>query len=748
MEHVRNACRRGRMARLVALAIVMMLALMVAPAQAAPPLHAPAQGWYLPYRLDGGTLFIGVQAKDTQDRNYYCIESGGPVSFAGGAAQRMADSDAARRLAWLMERYRQQQDAATHAAIGLLAHEHFDVNPQEWQRHRAVILADYPQLAQQADQLWHEAGRHVPTEAQVTSSFTQALRQGEVEVSVRNGDGQAVAGVGYTVTLHGPARFADGASSVSGVSGQVPSRHGWQATGDGSVEVSVSYDAVGVEQIAGTQDFIRPASSAQARGSAVTMEVRNSFTPSLSTVVRDTVNDEGVPVVDQVISGVRGPDDHWVPGLRLQARGWYFAVEHGQLSEAIEPQESEGVRDFLDRLAGQGFTPAAYGRASFTAPGQQISVTATVRPDGGGEYRATNPGGFGTWVWAFEREDLSDEAKRYVLDDVVSPFMEVQETNANRARVAVQSSVTEHTAIVGSELTDTITVTGFPDDHGAFKGDERFGFASDQPLAQVSVWWSGDATDPSRNDAYRPDSVEEPVADEHHRLVGTWQYPAVNGVIRVGGGVPDAHGVPLHIEADAPGWYVFVWKFAGDDRVMPSASAYNDAWERTRVVDVVQPGKPSIVTQVEPGTVNVGEPFRDTAVVTGSCPSGSYVEFTAYRPVGEGVAPGMNDTLLDAARVAVDCTRGEARVDSPEVRADVPGLVYWKASLRSGQGDVLASHDLGVKGEIVVVREERTQPLAQTGSVGTWPLAMACGMTGIGAVARCARPRRRHGRRR
>ena len=64
---------------------------------------------------------------------------------------------------------------------------------------------------------------------------------------------------------------------------------------------------------------------------------------------------------------------------------------------------------------------------------------------------------------------------------------------------------------------------------------------------------------------------------------GTWDVPAKNGTIRVGAGSLDAHGKPINIIAEDHGWYVFVWSFAGDDRVMPAASAYDDQWEQARV---------------------------------------------------------------------------------------------------------------------------------------------------------------------
>ncbi|MCB5647790.1 hypothetical protein LIP46_10640, partial [Bifidobacterium breve] len=72
--------------------------------------------------------------------------------------------------------------------------------------------------------------------------------------------------------------------------------------------------------------------------------------------------------------------------------------------------------------------------------------------------------------------------------------------------------------------------------------------------------------------------------DGHHTLIGSWDVPARNGIVRFGGGQIDAHGDAVTVQAARPGWYVFVWKFKGDARAMPQQSAYGDSWECVRVV--------------------------------------------------------------------------------------------------------------------------------------------------------------------
>ena len=115
---------------------------------------------------------------------------------------------------------------------------------------------------------------------------------------------------------------------------------------------------------------------------------------------------------------------------------------------------------------------------AMTEPGGSTPYLAgeADRADGGG----TGTGSFGTWVWVFRRASQSDEAKQYLVRDWSSTFLEAAESNVNRRKVAVESTVTEHSAHVGSELSDTITVSGFPSDHGSFAGNEEYGFGADR----------------------------------------------------------------------------------------------------------------------------------------------------------------------------------------------------------------------------------------------------------------------------
>lgn len=536
--------------------------------------------------------YVGVAGLDASGNKYYCIEAGKLSDYVIGPTTVLASDENARRMAWILDRYR-DTDAATHAAIGIIVQDHFGRDRDEWARQMAVIQGRYPEIVAKAAQIWDQSAGKTPAGTTVERTDAEALRSGSILVKVVNRAGDAIAGVPFTVTLQGPARFVQGDNTFSGVSTSAGSSIAWEATSAGEVTANTTYEYGRMHVMDSTQDMLAFDSMASVGGSSSTFQVRKDFVPSVSTQVSDKVLDAASPVSDDVTSGVGDEGSHWVPGLKLQARGYYFdGLGKDDLGKVIAPNARESADAFLARLASSGHKPSAYGKASFTGVGQRVRVQAMTKPDGDAAYLTPKTGGFGTWVWVFRRSEQSKRAQEYLTGDWVSPFMEASESNVGRGKVEVMSTVTEHSADIGAELSDTITVSGFPADHGQFMGDETYGFAADQPYATVSVWWSGDPDNPSNDEAYKPSGGEVPTEDDNHRLLATWEIPAMNGTFKIGAGALDAHGAPMHLTADRHGWYVFVWRFEGDDRVSPASSRYDDAWERVRVLPPCEPEKP------------------------------------------------------------------------------------------------------------------------------------------------------------
>lgn len=204
------------------------------------PLTAPADGTYLTYQYAGQRLYIGAIGSSEQG-HVYCIEAGKASELSYSQEIALADTDQARRVAWLAEEYRESRDARIHAGIGVLAHRYFDLDANAWQSHWAVIQGQHPDLARTADELWNQAGQSMPASTQASYAYEEGLRSGTVSVGVKNSSGVMVAGVPYSVTLSGPAEFVGGGQRVQGVSADKTITHAWRATGEGEVSVSTTY---------------------------------------------------------------------------------------------------------------------------------------------------------------------------------------------------------------------------------------------------------------------------------------------------------------------------------------------------------------------------------------------------------------------------------------------------------------------------------------------------------------------------
>ena len=63
--------------------------------------------------------YVGVAGLDASGNKYYCIEAGKLSDYVIGPTTVLASDENARRMAWILDRYR-DTDAATHAAIGII----------------------------------------------------------------------------------------------------------------------------------------------------------------------------------------------------------------------------------------------------------------------------------------------------------------------------------------------------------------------------------------------------------------------------------------------------------------------------------------------------------------------------------------------------------------------------------------------------------------------------------------------------
>lgn len=382
------------------------------------------------------------------------------------------------------------------------------------------------------------------------------------------------------------------------------------------------------------------------------------------------------------------------------------------------------------------FTGTAYRVPGVLPPVEQAGVPSDAVPLGTVELTATGPGvytspavvlpepGFVTWVWEVRLEAQSTEYRDYLADSWADNYGVPLETTSVRHPVSITSELREYNIHLNGRAFDTITVSGFPADHGYFAGDG---------------YWGADL-DEIRHTVYGPFATDAELTDDLDLatapVLTVITTPARNGEHRIG--YTDAD----RIQPSESGYYVVVSAFEGDDRAQPFRSSPADVLERFFVPGPPVPGVDvQVSTQAQPEAF-VGEDFADIAAVTGTnIPTGTYLVFRAYGPFEVQPGPGEEgEPFFVSEPIPVT---GPGEYASGPTSVDRPGLVFWVETLYTGIGEVLTQGWIGAPGETTVVTERPTGPppenpeppvppkLAQTGG-GDWLLP---GLGGLGLLS-------------
>ncbi|QIM16029.1 hypothetical protein G7067_05730 [Leucobacter insecticola] len=349
----------------------------------------------------------------------------------------------------------------------------------------------------------------------------------------------------------------------------------------------------------------------------------------------------------------------------------------------------------------------AYQVAGSLPPIEQTGVPSDAKVLGRVQVTATGPGiytsppvlhpdaGFVTWVWEVKLSSQPAQYRDYIADNWADNFGIPVESTSVRWPGRVTSEVREYNVHPGGRAFDTITVSGFPDNHGDFTGDGYWG--SDVDVITHTVYG------PFESDTVLTDDIELEGAPVLMEL----STPARNGTYKLGYTDSD------EIRPTDPGYYVVVSDFVGDDRVQPYRSSPGDILERF-YVPPPPPSPVSVVTQATPDAL-VGDPIRDHAIVTGTVPAGSTLVFRAYGPFPEQPAAADEpEPFYTSEPVPVN---GPGTYDSGKTKVDKPGLVFWIETLYGPDGQVLAEGFFGAPGETTIISARPAEFTVSTGAV-------------------------------
>ena len=153
-------------------------------------------------------------------------------------------------------------------------------------------------------------------------------------------------------------------------------------------------------------------------------------------------------------------------GAWLRTDGQYIPVVFEGTAHQVP-----GTLPPVQQVAVQSVTKQAVAVDLAAVPVGTVTITAT----GPGVY--TSPevvlpsGGFVTWVWEMKRSTQPDWVRDFLADDWQDDYGVPVETTSVRWPLTTTSLMREYNVHPNGRAFDTVTVTGFPANHGTFAGD-------------------------------------------------------------------------------------------------------------------------------------------------------------------------------------------------------------------------------------------------------------------------------------
>lgn len=357
---------------------------------------------------------------------------------------------------------------------------------------------------------------------------------------------------------------------------------------------------------------------------------------------------------------------------------------------------------FAERPAGEPVEGTVVGEASasFTSSAPKM-VEATLT--NGGEP------GFYTWVWEIAEGELHE--------GYVTPSWEEIETTSVRVPSLVhESQVRDDVITTGSQAFDTITIDGIPEYHGEFEG----GHGWDQDRTTATVYLYGPL-------ASAPETTEVP---EGTPVAWSTEVPFENGTFEVGVDEDDP------IVLNEVGHYVFVYEYAGDARIAPFASAFNDPLEQVYVREISVSTTLKHDGDVDEGPV-VGDTIWDEVHIEGEIREGDYTVVDLY-VWKDNDAPVCDDPVWTSEKI--ELVEGQTVYETDKFTTTEHGVHGFIETTYNVKGEMISQGVCGDESETITVSEENldggASGLAATGANGVWFTGLVAAiLTGAGAGA-------------
>ena len=353
---------------------------------------------------NGASYLNEEQALGVTDRvngkNTYCIQADVKYTGTSGTWGDWTDERTkpdAQKLAWLTNKYNNDRDDLTQAAIAGLVHQKLDPMGNEYlngiQRLGWKDGTGWDTYAAKMDSLWNEAVANTPSNLDMHPRYMTGKRKGLVIPSIMNGNGVEIAGIQYTVTLKGPAVFDQtGTNTISGTTTNEAIHLSWTATGNGEVTSIVQHKIPKATRLESPNQNLMGPTDPQTVSKNIQFEVLNNFKPTIESNQTDHRIEYGHAPEDDLTWHVDPTGGDWIQGATIKSTGtlYYFA------NKPVEGQTTvkDGVKAATATVTGD----------KDGATNHVDAASITMDPD----FVKTHPGatpsslpdtGWYTWVW-------------------------------------------------------------------------------------------------------------------------------------------------------------------------------------------------------------------------------------------------------------------------------------------------------------------------------------------------------------
>lgn len=351
-------------------------------------------------------------------KNAYCIQADTLYTGTSGTWGEWTDERTkpdAQKLAWLTNKYNDDRDDLTQAAIAGLIHQKLDPMGGEYlngiQRLGWKDGIGWDTYAAKMDSLWNEAVANTPKDLDMQYRYTTGKRKGLVTPSIMNGNGQYVSGLQYTVTLDGPAVFdQNNSTTITGTTTDKKQDIAWTATGNGKVTPTVRYkNPQAIRLNSPNQDQMSP-TDPQTVSKNITFQVQANFKPTIRSDQSDHRIEYGHAPEDDLTWHVDPTGGDWIQGATIKSTGtlYHFA------NKPVEGRTT--VRDGVKAAT----ATAAGDRDGATSHVDAASITMDpgfVKAHPGATPSSLPATGWYTWVWEITPGMQDADMRQYLPAD-------------------------------------------------------------------------------------------------------------------------------------------------------------------------------------------------------------------------------------------------------------------------------------------------------------------------------------------